>query len=69
VAKALFSNIVWSIPIPIRGYSFIAGEYNVPGSMTFTPRSEVKNHTFFNDGGYSLRITGVFGSINGLLIH
>jgi len=34
VRMALFSNIVWSIPIPIRGYSFIADGYGNPDATT-----------------------------------
>ncbi|HAZ54182.1 MAG TPA: hypothetical protein DCY50_03935 [Franconibacter helveticus] len=65
----LLSGIPWSIPIPLRDYSFIAMSRRKRGRSEQGKRSGVKNHTFFACSGYSLRGMVNFLSIYGVNIH
>ena len=59
-AVALFSTIPWSIPIPKTSYLLIA----MPGEGLGKGRpgvgSTVKNHVFFAELFYSLRVIMIF---------
>jgi hypothetical protein len=61
---ALFSCIPWSIPIPTKDYPLIAG--GVIAGRRVRPRtvSRVKNHTFFIEITYSLRVMAFFSPPN-----
>jgi hypothetical protein len=63
------SGIPWSIPIPLRDYSFIAAGGREGSRLVRKKRSGVKNHTFFVFFGYSLRGMVKFLPIQGVNIH
>jgi len=67
VRLAILSAIAWGIPIPLKGYSFIAS-----GSLFGLVRCHllpwgVKNHTFFVTKRYSQMSMAIFCPAKGLL--
>jgi hypothetical protein len=52
----LLSGIPWSIPIPTKDYSLIAGGGSMWGREYLSAIIHVKNHTFLRRIIYSLRV-------------
>ncbi|EPK7282052.1 TPA: hypothetical protein U2L65_004839 [Citrobacter farmeri] len=59
-AVALFSTIPWSIPIPKTSYLLIAAIEEDLGKGVPATGSIVKNHVFFVELIYSLRVIMIF---------
>ncbi|MFK68872.1 hypothetical protein EEN95_05805 [Salmonella enterica] len=59
----LFSTIYRSIPIPITSYSLIAVVEMGLQRQGVDRHSMVKNHSFFVDKTYSLRIIAIFSRL------
>ncbi|EGT3571660.1 hypothetical protein F6R83_01410 [Citrobacter amalonaticus] len=57
---ALFSTIPWSIPIPKTSYLLIAVIAEDSGKGESAASSAVKNHVFFGELFYSLRVIMIF---------
>ncbi|MBB1201178.1 hypothetical protein EGM70_12865 [Enterobacteriaceae bacterium 89] len=56
----LFSDITWSIPIPLKDYLLIASGIGKRECISCNPIMGVKNHSFFSDKIYSLRVMTIF---------
>ncbi|PNP36348.1 hypothetical protein AL525_022090 [Citrobacter amalonaticus] len=57
---ALFSTIPWSIPIPKASYLLIAVSAGDLRKGVPAAGSTVKNHVFFGELSYSLRVIMIF---------
>lgn len=61
-AVALFSAIPWRIPIPKTSYLLIAARRGGLQEREGEVNSIVKNHVFFANPAYSLRVIIIFGA-------